>query len=172
MTEEITNRVAKSPIITFNLEDLYQDGTRQVIDISQWLYKGIILREKDFRQSLKLVDWTEYKNAYICLQCSTDAIIPSWAYMLISTYLNPFAKKVIVGTAKELNQILYTETINKIDVEAYRNRPLIVKGCSHKPVPETAYLQLIQKLQPVAKSLMFGEACSAVPLFKKKKFTN
>jgi len=169
MAEEIVNRVAKSPIITFNLEELYQDGARHSIDISKWLFKGFILKEKVFRDTLKEEDWSKYKNAFVCLQCSTDAIVPSWAYMLISTYLNPIAKKVIVGTERELNQILYTEAINKIDIEAYRNKPLIVKGCSDKPVPETAYIQLIQKLQPVVKSLMFGEACSAVPLFKKKR---
>lgn len=169
MAEEIINRVAKSPIVTFNLEDLYQDGPRSVIDISQWLHEGFILREKEFRTALRQEDWSRYKGTFVCLQCSTEAIIPSWAYMLASTYLNPIAKKVIVGTEAELNQILYTEAIVKIDAEVYRNKPLIVKGCSEKPVPETAYLQLIQKLQPVVKSLMFGEACSAVPLFKPKK---
>jgi hypothetical protein len=169
MEGEIINRVSKSPIITFNLEELYQDGERHVIDISQWLNEGFILIEKAFRISLQQEDWSKYENTFVCLQCSTDAIIPSWAYMLISTYLNPIAKKVIVGTEKELNQILFTESIHMLDVEAYINKPLIVKGCSNKPVPETAYLQLIEKLQPVVKSLMFGEACSAVPLFKPKK---
>ncbi len=169
MAEEIVNRVAKSPIITFNLEELYQEGNRVIVDISKWLHEGFILKEKDFRTALKNEDWSQYADCFVCLQCSTDAIVPSWAYMLISTYLNPVAKKVIVGSEQELNQILYTEAINNLDVEAYKNRPLIVKGCSHKPVPETAYLQLIKKLQPVVKSLMFGEACSAVPLFKPKK---
>jgi len=169
MPDGIVNRVAKSPIITFNLEELYQDGPRHILDISQWLHEGIILIEKEFRTILKEKDWSEYTDSYVCLQCSTDAIVPSWAYMLVSTYLNPVAKKVIVGSKEEMNQILFTEVINNIDAEQYRNRPLIVKGCSDKPVPETAYLQLIQKLQPVVKSLMFGEACSAVPLFKAKK---
>jgi len=169
MSEQIVNRVAKSPIITFNLEELYQDAPRKVIDISKWLDEGFILIEKKFRETLKQEDWSKYKDAFVCLKCSTDAIIPSWAYMLVSTYLNPIAKKVIVGDEKDLNQILYTEGINNIDIEDYRNKPIIVKGCSNKPVPDTAYLQLIQKLQPVAKSLMFGEACSAVPLFKPKK---
>jgi hypothetical protein len=169
MSDEIVNRVAKSPIITFNLEELYQDGSRFVIDISQWLHQGFILKEKDFRETLKEQDWTRYKDGFVCLQCSTDAIIPSWAYMLISTYLNSIAKRVIVGSEQELNLILYTEAIMDLDIEPYKNKPLIVKGCSNKPVPETAYLQLIQKLQPVVKSLMFGEACSAVPLFKPKK---
>jgi hypothetical protein len=169
MADQIVNRVAKSPIVTFNLEELYQHAPRHVIDISKWLDQGFILIEKKFRDALKQEDWSMYKDTFVCLFCSTDAVIPSWAYMLVSTYLNPIAKKVIVGDEKDLDQILYTEGINKIDVEAYRNKPLIVKGCSNKPVPETAYLQLIQKLQPVVKSLMFGEACSAVPLFKPKK---
>ena len=169
MAEQIVNRVAKSPIITFNLEELYQDGPRYIIDISNWLEQGFILKEKNFRVTLKHKDWSKYQNAFVCLKCSTEAIIPSWAYMLISTYLNPIAKKVIVGDERDLEQILYTESISKIDVEMYRNKPVIVKGCSNKPVPETAYLLLIKKLQPVVKSLMFGEACSAVPLFKPKK---
>jgi hypothetical protein len=169
MAEQIVNRVAKSSLITFNLEDLYQESPRNVIDISQWLHEGFILREKEFREELKAFDWSTYENSFVCLQCSTDAIVPAWAYMLISTYLNPFAHRTIVGSMSELDQILFTEAINKIDVEVYRNKPLIVKGCSNKPVPETAYLHLIQKLQPVVKSLMFGEACSAVPLFKQKK---
>lgn len=169
MAEQIINRVAKSPIITFNLEELYQNGRRHIIDISKWLEQGFILKEKNFRNALKQEDWTVYKDTFVCLQCSTDAIIPSWAYMLISTYLNPFAKKVIVGDEGDLEQILYTEAINHINIEDYRNKPVIVKGCSNKPVPDSAYLQLIQKLQPVVKSLMFGEACSAVPLFKPKK---
>jgi len=169
MAEQIVNRVAKSPIITFNLEELYQDGPRYIIDISNWLEQGFILKEKNFRDTLKHKDWSKYQNAFVCLKCSTEAIIPSWAYMLISTYLNPIAKKVIVGDERDLEQILYTESISNIDVEMYRNKPVIVKGCSNKPVPETAYLLLIKKLQPVVKSLMFGEACSAVPLFKPKK---
>ncbi len=169
MGEEIVNRVAKSPIITFNLEDLYQEGHRIGIDIAQWLHEGLILIERNFREELKAYDWTIYNNSYVYLYCSTDAIIPAWAYMLISTYLNPIAHKVIVGSSKDLETILFAEAILNVDVEDYRNRPVIIKGCSNKPVPESAYLLIIQKLQPVVKSLMFGEACSAVPLFKPKK---
>jgi hypothetical protein len=169
MEEEIVNRVAKSPIITFDLEDLYQDGQRIGIDISQWLHEGLILVEKKFREDLKAFDWSVYNNAYIYLYCSTEAIIPAWAYMLVSTYLNPVARKVVVGASKDLEEILYTEAILKVDEEAYRDRPVIIKGCSNKPVPESAYLLIIKKLQPVVKSLMFGEACSAVPLYKPKR---
>ena len=169
MEGEIVNRVAKSPIITFDLEDLYQSGNRIGIDISQWLHEGLILIEKKFREDLKASDWTTYQDSYVYLYCSTDAIIPAWAYMLISTYLNPVAKKVVVGNSNDLENVLYTEAISGVDAEEFRDRPVIIKGCSDKPVPETAYLLIIQKLQPVTKSLMFGEACSAVPLFKPKR---
>lgn len=169
MPEEIVNRVAKSPIKTFNLEELYQQGQRYEIDLSQWLYEGFILKEKEFRQALKTVDWSQYENGFIALYCSTDAIVPAWAYMLVSTYLHPIAKKVTVGSVDELNSILYAESIQNLDLSDYENKPVIVKGCSEKPVPQTAYLLLIQRLQPIVKSLMFGEACSAVPLYKPKK---
>ncbi|MGX1024472.1 DUF2480 family protein [Flavobacterium sp. CS20] len=169
MPEEIINRVAKSPIKTFNLEALYQDGQRFEIDLSQWLDEGFILKEKEFRQALKNHDWSQYQNGFIALNCSTDAIIPAWAYMLVSTYLHPISKKVVVGHIEDLNSILYAEAIKDLDLTDYKNKPVIVKGCSDKPVPQTAYLLLIQRLQPIVKNLMFGEACSAVPLYKPKK---
>lgn len=169
MSEEIVNRVSKSPIITFNLEELYQEGQRFEIDLSQWLYEGFILREKEFRQALKNYDWSQYDEGFIALNCSTDAIIPAWAYMLVSTYLNPIAKKVVTGSIQDLENILFAEVIKDLEVSNYAGKPVIVKGCSQKPVPETAYILLIQKLQPIVKSLMFGEACSAVPLYKPKK---
>jgi hypothetical protein len=169
MAEEIVNRVAKSPIKTFNLEELYQHGQRFELDIKQWLYEGFILREKEFRQTLKDYDWSAYQNGFVALHCSSDAIVPAWSYMLVSTYLHPICKKVVIGSLKDLEIVLFTETIKNLDVSEYANKPVIVKGCSEKPVPETAYILLIQKLQPIVKSLMFGEACSAVPLFKPKK---
>lgn len=169
MSDTITNRVAKSPIITLDLADYYANGKRHELDISQWLFDGIILKEKDFRASLKSADWSLYENSFVALCCSTDAIVPAWAYMLISTYLNPIAKKVVVGSLKELELILFEEAINELEVSEYANKPIIVKGCSDLHIPETAYISLINKLQPIVKSLMFGEACSAVPLFKPKK---
>jgi len=167
MEGEIINRVANSKLVTFDLEDLYVPGNRVILDISQWLEEGFLLRESSFRQSLKDHDWTIYKDAYVALQCSTDAIIPAWAYMLAATYLQGITKKTITGSLETLETILYTEKINALNVSEYQNFPLIIKGCSNKPVPENAYLLLLEKLQPVVRSLMFGEACSSVPLYKK-----
>lgn len=169
MAEEIINRVANSKLVTFDLEDLYLQGNRQLVDISQWLDQGFILRETAFRKSVKEHDWSQYTNAFVALHCSTDAIVPAWAYMLVATHMQGIAKKVITGNLALLETILYTEVIQGIDVTPYENIPVIVKGCSNKPVPENAYLLLIEKLQPVARSLMFGEACSSVPLYKKAK---
>ena len=167
--DEIVNRVANSKLITFDLEDLYVSGVRLTLDISQWLEQGFILREKQFRESVSHHDWTQYQGAYVALYCSTDAIIPAWAYMLVATQLQGIAKKTITGSLETLETILYTEAISALDTTPFKNSPVIVKGCTNKPVPENAYLLLIEKLHPVVKSLLFGEACSSVPLYKKKK---
>ncbi|OIQ15617.1 MAG: hypothetical protein BM557_11235 [Flavobacterium sp. MedPE-SWcel] len=166
--KEIVNRVANSVLQVFDLEDYYPGGERKTIDISEWLLEGFVLREKDFRQSLKEHDWQQYQDNYVALHCSTDAIVPAWAYMLVSVHLQPFVKKVVQGSVQDLNIQLYQEILNDIDYTEYTNKPVIVKGCSQKPVPEEAYAMAVQKLMPFAKSLMFGEACSAVPLYKKK----
>ncbi|MEX0996995.1 MAG: DUF2480 family protein [Flavobacteriaceae bacterium] len=166
--EEIINKVANSKLKTLNLEDYYQEGTRVVFDISTWLFQGIVLKEKDFRENAKNHDWTQYKNSYVALTCSTDAIVPGWAYLLITSCLTPFARKVVVGDLTDLETILFTETLQKADFSEYTNLPVIIKGCSNKPVPENAYVMLLQKLQPIVKSLFYGEACSSVPLFKRK----
>lgn len=167
MDGEIINRVANSKLVTVDLEDFYPEGRRVVLDISDWLLEGLVLREKDFRTSVKEHDWSQYENTFVALTCSTDAIIPGWAYMLVSTYLSPVAKKVVVGDLETLETILYTEIIQKLDVSVYEGLPVIIKGCSRKPVPKNAYLQLINRLQPVTKSIMYGEACSSVPLYKR-----
>lgn len=169
MSEEIVNRVAQSKLITFNLEDYYPQGERLVFDVSQWLHEGFVLREKEFREQAKAHDWSRYKDHYIALTCSTDAIVPAWAYMLISSYLQPYAKTVVTGELEDLESHLYQEVIAKLDVSDLKDKPVIIKGCSRKPVPKNAYLFLINKLQPVVKSLMYGEACSSVPLYKKPK---
>lgn len=166
---EIVNRVAQSQLITFNLEDYYVSGTRFQIDLKQWLYEGFVLREKEFRQALKEFDWEQYKDAYIALHCSSDAIVPTWAYMLVATHLKAYAKKIVYGDLEVLESILYAEKLQDIDLSEYQDKPIIVKGCSDKPVPQNAYLLIISKLQEYAKSIMYGEACSAVPLYKKKK---
>ncbi|HEY4540122.1 MAG TPA: DUF2480 family protein [Faecalibacter sp.] len=169
MADEIINKVANSSLITIDLEDFYPDGPRVIFDLKDWLYEEIILREKDFRQNLKEHDWTQYEGKYVAMTCTADAIVPSWAYLLVATYLQPVAKRVVHGTLAELDQMLYTEIIKDLPIEEYQDGKIIVKGCSKKPVPDSAYIQLIEKLQPIANSLMFGEACSTVPLYKMKK---
>lgn len=169
MAEEIINRVANSKLVTINLEDFYQEGPRFEVDLKNWLVEGFILREKEFRAELKSHDWSVYKDAYVALHCSTDAIVPAWAYMLISSHLSQFAKKIIYGNLETLESILYGEVLQSFDASEFKNKPIIIKGCSNKPVPQNAYLLLQQKLQPEVKSIMFGEACSAVPLYKQSR---
>ncbi|HIA06704.1 MAG TPA: DUF2480 family protein [Flavobacteriales bacterium] len=168
MAEEIENKVAQSALVNFNLEDHYTDGERSVIDISKYLDEGIVLREKLFRDQLINEDWSIYQGHYIALTCSTDAIIPTWAYMLISSHLEGVARKVVFGELETLETVLFEEALHDIDLEKYRDKPVIVNGCGDKPVPEAAYVKLTSILKPVVKSLMFGEACSTVPIFKRK----
>jgi len=167
MAEEIINRVANSKLKVIDLEDFYPDGNRIQFDIKDWLFEGLVLREKDFRASVKAHDWSQYDQSYVSLFCSSDAIIPDWAYMLITINLMGIAKKVILGDLAHLESILYTSIISDIDLSEYKDMPVIIKGCSHKPVPTNALIMLTERLVPVAKSIMFGEACSAVPLHKK-----
>ena len=163
---EIVNRVAKSPLKIFDLEALYPKGERVLLDIKDWLYKGLVLREKEFRASVEAHDWSQYKDAYVALSCSSDAIIPVWAYMLITTRLSPFAKKVVHGDLEFLESTIFEALLDQVDLSPYTNKPTIIKGCSEVAVPTNAYLLAAAKLRTVAKSVMYGEACSAVPLFK------
>ena len=169
MKKEIVNKVSKSDLITIDLEDFYPNGDRLVFDISKWLHEGLILKEKDFRESVQQHNWKQYRDTYVALYCLTDAIIPSWAYLLITTQLSPYAKKIVVGNKELLETVIFQEIISNLDVEIYKDKPIVIKGCTNKPIPETASVQLIEKLQPIAKTIMFGEACSTVPLFKRKK---
>jgi hypothetical protein len=164
---EIVNRVANSALITIDLEDYYPKGIRVYFDIKEWLYEGLVLREKEFRSFVNTHDWSTYKDQFIALHCTSDAIIPGWAYMLVRLQLSGIAKQVVVGDLKTLETTLYQTTIDNLDLHYCENKPVIIKGCSNKPVPQNAYLFLIDKLQPIAKSIMYGEACSSVPLFKK-----
>lgn len=169
MAEEIINRVAKSPLVTIDLEELYPEGRRILFDISPWLFEGLILKEMDFRESVQNHHWEEYKDTYVALTCKTDAIIPSWAYMLITSELAKYAHKIVVGDLVLLETVIFQEIIAALDPFKFKDKPVIIKGCSDKPIPETAQVQLIEKLLPIAKTIMFGEACSTVPLYKKKK---
>ncbi|WP_338410276.1 DUF2480 family protein [uncultured Flavobacterium sp.] len=169
MEKEIVNKVANSILEIFDLENYYPKEELAPVDVSQWLLEGYVLKENDFRALLKEYDWAQHRGKYIYIQCSTDAILPAWAFALVSVYLQPFALKVISGTKNDLLLSIYQEKLNQIDYTIYKNKPLILKGCSNKPVPQEAYVLAMQQLIPFAKSIMFGEACSAVPLFKAKK---
>ena len=168
MPDEIVNRVSQSKLITFDLEDYYPEGRRVILDIKEWLYEGFILKEKEFRTYITEYNWEQYASSYVALTCSTDAIIPGWAYMLIASKLQPYAKMVVIGSLEELETSLYQSIIENIDVSPFKDKMLIVKGCSNKPVPPNAYVWIISKLQTVTKSVMYGEACSSVPLYKRK----
>lgn len=168
MSDEIKNRVAESNLITFDLEDFYPEGKRIEIDISQFLFEGMLLKEKDFRASVKNHNWNQYQDCYIALTNSNEALIPAWAFMLLTTQLSSIAKNVIIGDKVQLENSIFSKIIDLLDVSEYKDKPVIIKGCSNKPIPENAYIQLIQKLQSVARSIMYGEACSSVPLYKKR----
>lgn len=168
MAEEIINRVANSKLVTIDLEDYYPEGVRYVFDIKDWLFEGLVLREKAFRQHVKEYDWSQHKGHYVALTCSSEAIIPAWAYMLLSLELQPYTSKTIIGDLESLETSIYQDIINTLDVSVFKDKPVIVKGCSNKPVPTNASIMLANKLQPVASSIMYGEACSSVPLFKRK----
>ncbi|MEZ4797112.1 MAG: DUF2480 family protein [Flavobacteriaceae bacterium] len=169
MKGEIVNRVANSKLVTIDLEDYYPKGERVFFDIKDWLLEGLVLREKDFRQYAKNHNWEQYKNCYVALACSSDAIIPAWAFMLLSTYLEPFAQKTVIGNLDTLEASIFQDIVSSLDVSIYKDKPIIIKGCSNKPIPDNAYIQLTTKLKPIAKSIMYGEACSSVPLYKKAK---
>jgi hypothetical protein len=166
MAEEIINRVANSKLITLDLEDYYPEGKRILFDMAPWLFEGLVLREKDFRAQVKAFEWSQYEDAFVALSCSTDAIIPDWAYMLIAIHLEPFSKKIVLGNIEALETAIYQDIIQTLDTSSFKDKSIIIKGCSKKPVPSSAYVMITNKLKPLVKSIMFGEACSSVPLYK------
>jgi hypothetical protein len=166
--DDIINKVAQSGIITINLEDFYPEGERVAFDIAPLLVEGFLLREKDFREFVKLHDWSNYSGKYVALFCSTDAVIPQWAWMLLSNALSPFAKQVTFGSLETLESEIYTRVLEHFDVTPYTDQRVVIKGCADKPVPVNAYVGLTAKLTPVVKSLMYGEPCSTVPVYKRK----
>jgi hypothetical protein len=169
MEQSILNLVANSKLISIDLEDFYPEGKRMALDIKDWLEDGIVLKEKSFRESVNNHNWSQYQDAFVALTCSSDAIIPSWAYLLITTKLTPFTKRVVVGNLEEIENNLFANIVQNLDVTPYKDKFVLIKGCSDKKIPETAYVQLIEKLMPVVSSIMYGEACSNVPLYKAKK---
>ena len=168
MEKEIVNKVAESGLITINLEDFYPEGERVVFDIKDYLFEELLLKEKDFREFVKLNDWSKYKNKFVAVTCSNEAVVASWAYMLVASALEPYAKKIVFGNAETLETVLFHDALAKINAENYRDQRIVIKGCSDKPVPVSAYVELTSLLKPFVKSIMYGEACSTVPVFKRK----
>jgi hypothetical protein len=168
MADVIVNKVAESGLISFDLETLYPQQTRKVFDLKEHLFMGLILKEKDFRAALLEIDWNEYKDAAVAINCSADAIIPMWAYMLVASYLEPVASSVFFGTEEQMIQSLLLKNIEGVNAEEYTDKRVVVKGCGDVAIPEAAYVAITQKLRPVAKSIMYGEPCSTVPIYKKK----
>jgi len=165
----IINKVASSGIISLDLEELYPQGERVVFDLKPLLWQEIALKEDELRAFCKEHDWAQYQGKFVSVFCSADAIIPTWAFMLVATHLHPFAAFVTHGDAVQLEHAVFTRFVQQLDVEPYRSARVVVKGCSTLPVPLNAYVELSAKLLPVVKSLMFGEPCSTVPLYKAPK---
>jgi hypothetical protein len=165
--ENIENKVANSGLITLNPEELILDFPFKTIDIKEQLYMGLMLKEKDFRDYIKTNDWLIYKDCYVNIICSSDAIVPTWAYMLIATKLQAVVKYAMVGTREELEHQLYINAIEQLETDEYLDKRIVIKGCGDKFIPNNVYLKLTDKLLPLVKSLMFGEPCSTVPVYKK-----
>jgi len=166
--ENIRNKVANSGLITLNLEDYHHPGERMVYDIKENLFHGLMLREKDFREFIKTHDWSQYQDKNISVICSTDAIVPTWAYMLLANKLKPYANEVVFGSLETLEAILFSKAISKINPENFANERVVVKGCGDLDIPVSAYVEITNLLTPVVKSIMFGEPCSTVPVYKRK----
>lgn len=162
------NKVAESGIITFNLEDYYPKSDMAVFDLKEFLFMGLILKEKDYRAALQTVNWQQYHDKYIAVTCTTDAIIPVWAYMLAASYLQPFAKDIFFGDEKTLISNVLLKNLDAVNAQEYTDKRVVIKGCGDVQIPETAYVAITSKLRPFVKSIMYGEPCSTVPIYKKK----
>ena len=166
--ENIVNKVASSGLLTLNLEDYFHKGERLVYDIKDNLFHGLILKEQDFRAFIKAHDWEQYRGKNIAITCSADAIVPTWAYMLLANRMKPYANEIVFGNLETLETVLYTKALAKIDVSAFAGERVVIKGCADLEVPVSAYVEITALLTPVVKSIMYGEPCSTVPIFKRK----
>lgn len=164
-TMEIVNRVASSPLVTLDLEEYYHTGERVLLDVKDWLFQGLILREKEFRTHVKEHDWQQYDNKNVAIICSEEAIIPVWAFMLLTTRLKN-AHYVVMGSLEILEQTLFQQALSKINIDSFKGAKVVIKGCGELPVPDAAYVELTRLLAPVVSSLMYGEPCSTVPVYK------
>ena len=169
MEDTLVNRVAQSGLITLNLEHFFPKGEMSHFDLKNYLFMELILKEKDFREALKVHDWTQYEGKNLLVYCSTDAIIPVWAYMLVATCAEPFAREIYQGDEENFYKAHYFNVIHDLNTEEYTGQKVVIKGCSDLPVPPAAYLALTKKLRPVVQSIMYGEPCSTVPIYKKAK---
>ena len=168
MSEPIINKVAESGLVTIDLENYYPKEEVAVFDMKDHLFMGLILKEKEFRESLKKVDWEKYRDKNVAIICSADAIIPVWAYMLAATYLQPVAKDAVMGDEKELHKTLFIRNISAINAAEFADKRIVIKGCGEIPIGDFAYMEITKLLRPYAKSIMYGEPCSTVPIYKKK----
>jgi len=169
MESVIINKVEESGLITLDLEEFYPKGEIVIFDLKEYLFMGLILKEKDYRESLKTTDWAQYQDKYVAITCSADAVIPMWAYMLAATNLQPVAKEVVFGNKEQLISTLMTRKLTKFEPSEYLDKRVVIKGCGEVSIPESAYIEITAKLRPFAKSIMFGEPCSTVPIYKKAK---
>lgn len=168
-TEELVNRVANSPLKTINLEDFYPQKECIELDIAQFLFQGLLLKEKDFRAELKEKEWQDFEGKVVCIHCSTDAIVPTWAYMLLASHLSGVASECYFGIKKEYIRHYYNTIIESTDWSIYDDGMIVIKGCGDLDVPDAAYLKIAEKLIPRVKSLMYGEPCSTVPVYKRPR---
>ena len=168
MSEPFINKVAESGLITLDLEKYYPKGENELFDLKDYLFMGMILKEKDFREALKKADWTKFKDKNVAITCSVDAVIPVWAYMLVVAYLQPFAREIIMGTAQELHKAIFLKNLSAIDLKEFADKKVVIKGCGETPIADYVYMEITKILRPVVKSIMYGEPCSTVPVYKKK----
>ena len=168
MSEPFINKVAESGLITLDLEKWYPRGEAAVFDMKDYLFMGMILKEKDFREALKQMDWSVYEGKNVAVTCSADAVIPVWAYMLVAAYLQPVAKEIVMGDEKELHKALFLKNLSSLNIEEYTDKRIVIKGCGETPIADYVYMEITKILRPVVKSIMYGEPCSTVPVYKKK----
>jgi hypothetical protein len=167
-SDEIINRVSTSTLVTLDLEEFYTPGKRVLLDIKDQLFQGLILREKEFRSYVKQTDWSQFRDAHVAIVCSADAIVPTWAFMLLTIAVEPFAASICYGSLEQLETMLFAKRLNAVDWQKFAGAKVVVKGCSKVDVPVGVYVEATSRLRPVAASIMFGEPCSTVPLYKSK----
>jgi len=172
MEDVIVNKVAESGLITLDLEEYYPKEAVAIFDLKDHLFMGLILKEKEYREALKNLDWSVYQNKNVAITCSADAVIPMWAYMLTASYLQPVAKEVVFGNEDFLHRTLFLKNLSAINAADYIDKRVVIKGCGDKAISETAYVEITRLLRPVAKSIMYGEPCSTVPIYKQAKKNN